>query len=73
VNAQDINLLQDVSIANGALPNTFTIWTTSDTQALKQSGSLSVSSVGTFTATLPARSVTTLVSDQPGATPSASP
>ena len=49
--------------ANGTLPTTFTVWTTSEALALKQSGGLAVSSDGTFTATLPARSVTTLVSD----------
>jgi O-glycosyl hydrolase len=73
MDGKELNLLQDVSIANGTLPNTFTVWTTSDALALKQSGSLSVSSAGTFTATLPARSVTTLVSDQPGPMPSTSP
>lgn len=73
VNTRGLDLPQDVSIANGRLPATFTVWTTSEALALRQSGSLAVSSDGTFTATLPARSVTTLVSDLPGATPTASP
>jgi O-glycosyl hydrolase len=71
-NGIGLSLLR-MRIANGTLPATFTVWTTSDALALKQSGSLAVSSDGTFTATLPARSVTTLVSDLPGATRSASP
>jgi glucuronoarabinoxylan endo-1,4-beta-xylanase len=69
VNTRNSDRSQTVSIANGMLPTTFTIWTTSDTLALEQSGSLTVSSDGAFTTTLPARSVTTLVSDLPGATP----
>ena len=73
MNERDLDLPQAVSIANGQFPATFAIWTTSDALALQQSGSLAVSSDGTFTATLPARSVTTLVSDLPGAKPSASP
>jgi glucuronoarabinoxylan endo-1,4-beta-xylanase len=73
VNQRDLDLTQAVSVANGTLPATFTVWTTSDALALKQSGSLAASSDGTFTARLPARSVTTLVSDLPGAKPSASP
>jgi glucuronoarabinoxylan endo-1,4-beta-xylanase len=73
VNARDLDLTQKVSIANGTLPATFTAWITSDVLALKQSGSMAVSPDGTFAATLPARSVTTLVSDLPGAIPSVSP
>jgi glucuronoarabinoxylan endo-1,4-beta-xylanase len=65
VNTGELDLTQDVSIANGTLPATFTVWTTSDALALKQSGSLVVSSDGKFTVILPARSVTTLVSDLP--------
>jgi glucuronoarabinoxylan endo-1,4-beta-xylanase len=73
VNTGDVDLPQAVSIANGELPASFAVWTTSDALALEQSGSLIVSSGGTFTATLPARSVTTLVSDLPRVKPSASP
>ncbi len=67
VNTRDLDLRQAVSIANGKLPTAFAVWTTSDTRALEPSGRLAVSADGTFTTTLPARSVTTLVSDLPGA------
>jgi glucuronoarabinoxylan endo-1,4-beta-xylanase len=73
VNARDLDVPQNVSIANGTIPATFTVWTTSEALALKQSGILTVSSDGTFTTMLPVRSVITLVSDLPGATPSVSP
>ena len=73
MNTRGLDLPQDVSLTNGTLPATFTVWTKSDALALKPSGSLAVSSDGTFTAMLPARSVTTPVSDLPGAAPSASP
>lgn len=73
VNKQDLHLPQAVSIANGTLPAAFAVWTTSDALALEKSGSLAISSDGTFTATLPGPIVTTLVSDLPRAKPSASP
>ena len=73
VNTQAFDLTQGVSLANGKSPDTFTVWTTSDALALKQSGRVAVAPNGTFTVTLPARSVTTLVSDLPGTTPAPSP
>ena len=63
VNLRDIELQQEVSITNGKLASTFTVWTTSDALALKQSGSIAVSPKGMIVAILPARSVTTLVSE----------
>ncbi len=69
VNARDLDVRQTASIANGKLPTAFAVWTTSDTLALALSGRRPVPSDGTFTTTLPARSVTTLVSDLPGVEP----
>jgi glucuronoarabinoxylan endo-1,4-beta-xylanase len=65
VNNRNRDLSQCMSVSNGTSPSSFTVWTTSDEFALKQTGSLSASRDGTFTATLPARSVTTLVSELP--------
>jgi glucuronoarabinoxylan endo-1,4-beta-xylanase len=63
VNLRDNQLQQEGFITNGTLPSAFTVWTTSDTLALKQSGSIPVSRKGMFRLMLPARSVTTLVSE----------
>lgn len=74
VNTGETDVSQDVSITNGMLPDTFTTWVTSATMSLQQSGrSLAVSRKGMFTVTLPARSVTTLVSGLPENSPSALP
>jgi len=64
VNMGDLDIQQQMSIINGALPSSFTVWITSDALALKQSGIQEITSKGKFTITLPSRSVTTLVSDQ---------
>jgi glucuronoarabinoxylan endo-1,4-beta-xylanase len=73
VNTRDMDLSQDVSITNGALPAAFTAWVTSGTLSLEQSGSLAVTKKGLVTVPLPARSVTTLVSVLPETTPLVSP
>jgi glucuronoarabinoxylan endo-1,4-beta-xylanase len=73
VNTGETDLPQDVSITNGILPATFAAWVTSATMSLQQSGSLPVSGKGMFTVTLPARSVTTLVSGLPEPSTSALP
>lgn len=65
VNSRNHDLQQHLSVVNGKSPATYTVWTTSDELALEQTGSLSVSRDGTLTATLPARSVTTLASELP--------
>jgi glucuronoarabinoxylan endo-1,4-beta-xylanase len=63
VNTRGLDLAQDVSIVHGALPASFTVWTTSEALGLRPTGTLAVSSAGAFTAALPMKSVTTLVSD----------
>jgi O-glycosyl hydrolase len=72
VNTGNLELPQNVSIPHDKRPAAFAVWTTSAALALKQTGSVAVSSDGAFKATLPPRSVTTLVSDLPGAKPSIS-
>jgi len=67
VNTMERDILQEVSVINGTMPDRFTVWVTSATLKLEQSGSIDVSRKGMFTVTLPARSVTTLVSVLPGA------
>jgi glucuronoarabinoxylan endo-1,4-beta-xylanase len=63
VNLSEIELEQEISIKNGTLPSAFTIWTTSDSLALEKTGHQTVSPKVMIRVTLPARSVTTLVSD----------
>ena len=65
VNLRDKELVQEISIINGNLPSAFTEWTTSDSLALKQSGSLAITSKGMVTVILPAHSVKTLISGLP--------
>ena len=65
VNTGGTDMPQDITVTNGMPPATFTAWVTSATMSLQQSGSLDVSRKGNVTATLPAHSVTTLVSGLP--------
>jgi glucuronoarabinoxylan endo-1,4-beta-xylanase len=62
VNLGNIELEQKILITNGTLPSTFTLWTTSDSLALEQTGNQTVSPKGMIKVILPPGSVTTLVS-----------
>lgn len=67
VNQQTSAVDQTFSVANGTI-EAVTPWTTSATESLQQGGALPVVD-GTFTATLPAQSVTTFVGAQVVAAP----
>jgi O-glycosyl hydrolase len=63
VNEKSRDPQQSISVANGPLPASLVVWTTSDAVALENTDNLAVSADGNFTVALPAQSVTTLVSD----------